>query len=80
MDIEQQGARRVAGVRCMHCAATQTPQQKTIDSAKCQFSGLCSLAGTGNIIEYPGELGRGKIRVESQPGLACYRRLMTVVF
>ena len=64
MNIEQQRARGIGGVRCMHAATGQLPQQKRIDGAEQQFAGFGALAKCRILFENPSYLGAGEIGVE----------------
>ena len=70
MDIEQQGARRIAGIRHMASAAGQVPHQPTVDGAKRQLAALGAGACARHVVQQPLQLGAGEIRIENQPGLA----------
>ena len=78
-DIEQQRARGIAGVGGMDFSAGQPPQQKAVDGAEREFARFGRGPRTIDVIEQPGDLAGGKIRVEDQPGLGGYRGFMTAV-
>ena len=80
MNIEQQGARGVAGVSLVRLATGQAPQQEGIHSAKAQFTTLRTLKGARHFMQNPAQLGGREIRVDQQPSLGRYRRLMPGVF
>ena len=69
MDVEQQGARRVAGIGRMHAATGQLPQQPAVDGAECQLAGLGARTGTGHVVQQPLQLGGGEIGIQHQAGL-----------
>ena len=69
VDVVEVRAARVGGVGGVNPAAGQPPDEKTVHGAKAEFSRLCPFAGALNLVEYPGELGRGEIGVEKQAGL-----------
>jgi RecA/RadA recombinase len=73
VDVEQQAARGVADIRGMDGAAGQLPKQPGVDGAEGEFATIGGGAGAGNVIEYPGELGGGKIGVEHQAGALAQR-------
>ena len=75
-DIEQQRARGIAGVGGVHFAAGEPPQQETVDGAEGEPAGLRLRARAVHVIEQPGDLAGGKIRIEQQPGLGGDLRLM----
>ena len=62
----------------MLAAAGQVPDQPAIDRAKGQLAGLGLLARAGNVLQYPRNLGRRKIRVEQQPGLRADHPLCAI--
>ena len=75
-NIEQQRARGVAGVGCVHLAAGEPPQQETIDGAEGELACLRLSARACHVIEQPGDLAGGKIRIEQQPGFGGDLRFM----
>ena len=75
-DVEQRGARRVGGVGRVHLAAGQPPQKECVDGAEGELAGLRRGARAGHIVEQPGDLAGGKIRIEQQSGLGRDLRLV----
>ena len=75
-DIEQRGARGIAGIGRVHLAAGQPPQQKTVDGAEGELACVGSRARAVHIVEQPGDLAGGEIRIEQQPGLGGDLRLV----
>ena len=69
IDIEQQRARGIGGVGCVHLAAGQPPEQKTVDGAESEPAGLGERARAFHMLEQPGDLGGGEIGIEQQAGL-----------
>ena len=80
MDVEEQRARRIGGVRRMHLAAGEPPQQETIDGAEGKFARFRLLARAFDMVEQPGDLGAGEIGIEQQPGLLGEQRLVALGF
>ena len=68
-DVVDQRARGVGRIGDMRLAAGQPPDQEAVDGAGQQLAALGALARAFHIVEQPGDLGAGKIRVEQQPGL-----------
>ena len=68
-DIEQHGARGIGRVGRMHLAAGEPPQQETVDGAEGELAWLGFGARAFDMVEQPGDLAGGKIRIEQQPGL-----------
>ncbi len=64
----------------MYFAAGQTPEQKGIDRTKRQFAALCPLTRAIDVIQNPGQLGGGKIRVQQQAGFLGDTRLKRRIF
>ena len=77
VDVEQQGARGIAGVGAMRLATAQTPQQEAVDGAEAQFAALGALAGARHAVENPAQLGGGKVGVDQQAGLLRHPRFVT---
>src|SRR5690606_8498681 len=69
VNVEQQGATGIGGVREVTASAGEIPQQPGIDRAKRQLPCLGSGPGALHIIKYPADLAGGKVRVEQQSGL-----------
>src|SRR5262249_39120847 len=67
----EQRARGIGGVGCVNAAARQPPQQIGIDRTEGEFSARSTLARSGNIVEQPGELGSGEIRIEQEAGFGA---------
>ena len=80
VDIEQQGARGVAGISLVRLATGQAPQQKGIHGAKAQLATFGALKGAGHFMQNPAQLGGREIRINQQPGLGRYRGFMPGVF
>ena len=55
----------------MNTAAGQAPQQISIHRAEGELPTRGALTGIGNVVEQPGKLRSGKIRIEQQP---CFGR------
>ena len=68
VDIEEHGAGGVAGVGDV--APAQFIGEPAVDGAEGQFAALGAHAGARDVGEQPFELGRGKIGVEFEAGLA----------
>jgi hypothetical protein len=79
VDVEQHRARGVARVGAVSRAPTQAPQQETVDGAERELTGRGPRAHTGHVVEYPRELGRGKIRICQQPGASRDQWLQSVM-
>jgi hypothetical protein len=67
-DIEQQRPRSVGGIGGVNPAAGKPPQQKRVDRPERQPAGCGGVARAENVVQQPGDFGRGKIRVEDQSG------------
>ncbi|MNC34605.1 hypothetical protein D3C75_830450 [compost metagenome] len=76
MDVEQQGARGVAGVGAVHPAAGEAPEQEAVHRAEAQLATLGPLAGAGHLVEEPTQLGGGEVRIKQQAGLRRHPWLM----
>ena len=68
MDVVEHRARGVARVGGMHLAAGETPEQERIDGAERQLAALGRLPRARDLVEQPGELGRGEVRIDHQAG------------
>ncbi len=68
VDIEELGPAGVGRVGCVHAAAGEAPQKKTVDRAEGQLACLRGGAGALHVIEDPAELGGGKIGIDQQAG------------
>ncbi len=75
LQVEEQRARCVADIGGMHRAVREIPDQPRIDRAEREFAALRAPAGTAHVVEQPGDLGAGKIRIEQQSGLGRDIRL-----
>ena len=71
VDVVEHGAAGVAGVGNKHLALGQIPDEPSVNRAEAQLAALRPLARILDIIENPLDLGRGKIGVNNQPGLAA---------
>ena len=67
-DVEQQRARGVGGVGRVHLAAGQPPEQEAVDRAEGEPPALRRRARALDVVEQPGDLRRGEIGIEQQPG------------
>ncbi len=76
MDVEQQAAAGIGGVARMHLATGQPPQQEAFDGAGGERALLRRAPAAGHVIEDPGDLGAGEIRIEDQAGLGRDRLLV----
>ena len=76
VQIQQQGAGRVGGVRRVHGAARQAPQQPRIDSAEGQPPGHRRRPRARHLVQQPGQLGGREIRIEPQPRPCLHQRAM----
>ena len=72
MDVAQERARRVAGVRHVALAAGQLPDQPGVDRAESQLAGLRTLAATVDVIQDPGRLRGREVGVQQEAGLALH--------
>ena len=52
----------------MQPAAAQVPHQPAVDGAEGEFAALGAHARIGDVVEQPGELGGGEVRIELKPG------------
>src|SRR5204863_5823335 len=59
----------------MHAPARQPPQGKAVDGAEGQLTALGACARARHMVEQPGDLGAGEVRVEQQPRLAANQGL-----
>ncbi|CAM3592657.1 hypothetical protein BOSP111201_14570 [Bordetella sputigena] len=66
MDIEQQRARRIGAVGTVHLAAGQLPDQPGIDGAEGDFAAFGGGARPRHMVQQPGQLGAGEIRIQHQ--------------
>ena len=48
--------------------AGQVPDQEAVDGSRGQLAGLGAARGPGDMVEDPGDLGRGEVRVDHQAG------------
>ena len=79
VDIEQQRPRSIGCIGRMNAAAGQAPQQKTVDRSEGQLAGFRPRPRALDMLQDPGHLGAGKIRVEPEPGAGADRRLEPLV-
>ncbi len=66
-DVHQQGARGIGRVGDVQLAAGQPPQQERVDRAEREPTRFRRGARALDMVEQPGELGGGEIRIEQQP-------------
>ena len=52
----------------MGFAAGEVPNQKGVDGAEGELSGLGGGSGAGNVIQEPADFGSGKISIEDETG------------
>ena len=71
VEVEQHGARGVAGIGDMQRAAGEIPQQPGVNGAEGQFAPPGALPGAGHVIQNPAQLAAGEIGVNDQAGLAA---------
>ncbi len=64
MDIEEHCARRIGCVGGMHFSPRELPDEPGIDRAKCQLAPLRPCPDALDVIQNPGEFGRGEVRVQ----------------
>ena len=76
VDVEQQRARRVAGIGAVRAAAGQAPEQEAVHRAEAQLAARGACTGARHVVEDPAQLGRGKIRIDQQPGARRHLRFM----
>jgi hypothetical protein len=76
MDVVEHGARGVGHVGRVHRAAGQTPEQERIDRAERQLAAFGGLPRACDLVEQPGELGRGEVRVDHQSGARAHQRIV----
>src|SRR5690349_1535789 len=62
----------------MDCAARQAPQKEAVNRSASELAALRSLTRSGDMIEDPGDLGRGEIGIEQEPGPRSDQRLGTL--
>ena len=77
MQIVEQGTRCIRCIRHVAGTAAEVPEQPAVDGAEGQFAAPRTVAGAGNMIEQPFQLGAGKIGVEQQAGLFLKQRLQS---
>lgn len=65
-DIVEQRAGCVGDIAHVRAALCETPHQKRLDRSKREFASLRAWAQRRIVIQYPCNLGRGKIRVEQK--------------
>ncbi len=70
LQVQQLCARGIADVRGMDGPARELGDQPGVDGSKSQFAPLGAQACLRHVIEQPGELGSGKIRIEHEAGTA----------
>ena len=68
VDVEQHGARGVRRVGDVGAALGQLPGQPGVDGAEGELAALGARARARDVVEQPGDLGAGEIRVEHQAG------------
>jgi len=79
VDIEEEGARGITDVGDVQSAGGEVPRQPAVDGAAGEFAGNGALAGAGDVIEEPGELGAGEVGIEDEAGLFGEERLQSFV-
>ncbi len=72
MDVEEHGAAGVGGVGGMHLSSGQVPHQPRIDGAEGQLARFGALAGTGNLVQDPGDLAGGIVGVGDETRATCH--------
>src|SRR5262249_57325819 len=71
-------ARGIGRVVCGPLATREPPEQETVDRAEGEPPLPRRVAHTLDVIEQPGDLGGGKIRIEQEPGARRDRGLVSV--
>src|SRR5258708_3421833 len=61
----------------MRFAASEAPEQKAVDGAERERAGFGRRARASHMIKQPCDFAGGEIRIEQEPGLACYLALVT---
>jgi hypothetical protein len=67
-DVVEECARGVGGVGGVDLAACEAIDEPAVDGAEGEFAFLRTGASAGDVVEEPGELGAGEIRVEKEAG------------
>ena len=67
-NIQQQGTRCVARIGSVNLPAGQAPEEKGIDRAEGQPARFRSFSRAFNMVQNPGDLGRGEIGIKQQAG------------
>ena len=68
-DVEELGSGGVGGVGGLNAALGQPPEQEAVHGAEAKLPRGGAAAEAGNLVEQPGELGAGEVRVQHQAGL-----------
>ena len=79
IDVVQHGAGRVGSVGDVHVPGGQVPCKEAVDGAEAQLAVGGALAGAGNGIQHPLQLGAGEVSVGHQTGLVAQQVSQTVV-
>ena len=77
IDVHQQRASGIGRIGCMHLAGSEPPEQKTVHGAEGEPARRCRRSCALDMIEQPGNLGGGEIRIEEEPGARSDRRLVS---
>jgi hypothetical protein len=80
MNIEQHCSRGITRIRRVYAAAAEAPEYETVDRAESELAGFGALARTGHIVQEPGNLAGGEIRIQPETGLCRDRRISAVRF
>ena len=77
VNVEEHGARGVAGVGRVNSAAGELPEQPGVDGAEREFAGFGKRARAANVFENPGNLGGGEIGIDEQARALLDERAVT---
>ena len=80
MDIEQRRARGVGGIGLVGAPTSQIPEQPAVHSTEGKLASFRPLTGTVHMVEYPGNLGGGEIRVNQEAGAFHHPTFMAIGF
>ena len=79
MDVVEGGAGCVGGIRRVHGALREPPQQERIDGAEGKLAALRLRPRARHVVEEPCDLGGGEIGIEYEPGARRDQRLVAGV-
>src|SRR5207247_2041751 len=75
LEAQTERPRGVAGIRGVHAAAGELPEEPRVHGAERDVPALGAGARAGDLVEHPADFGAGEVSVEDEPGTFSHERL-----